>query len=222
LATQYLSPDSNVLSAGYYDVNNLSSIDSDLNSASILSGVEIFGVEGSASAGSSDPGYYAFGSGQVTCANESGWVADCGSVSGTFPGQDANAYGSDFVHDWVDNGDGTVSDNTTGLMWMKGQSSENLTWGNALLWCDNNTLVYDDWRLPNILEIVTMFDYNSGGGAKLTAGGNAFDSTFNNYWSSTSHPSDPDLAYYLSSNGSIYNDYKGLDSSRARCVRFED
>jgi len=49
VATQYLSADTNIVTAGYYDANNLSLIDTDLNSDSILSGVTIFGVEGSAS-----------------------------------------------------------------------------------------------------------------------------------------------------------------------------
>ena len=47
--TQYLSPDTNTLTAGYYDTNNLSLIDTDLNAENITSGVEIFGVTGTAS-----------------------------------------------------------------------------------------------------------------------------------------------------------------------------
>ena len=36
-----------------------------------------------------------------------------------------------FVNDFVDNGDETVTDRVTGLMWQKEGSSEGMTWANA-------------------------------------------------------------------------------------------
>ncbi|MFP4037837.1 MAG: hypothetical protein ACLFUE_09965, partial [Desulfobacteraceae bacterium] len=37
----------------------------------------------------------------------------------------------EFDNDYVDNGDGTLTDRRTGLMWQKGGSSEPLSWATA-------------------------------------------------------------------------------------------
>jgi hypothetical protein len=43
------------------------------------------------------------------------------------------AYG---INDFSDNGDGTISDNASGLMWTKGDSEEGMNWENALAWAE--------------------------------------------------------------------------------------
>lgn len=74
-----------------------------------------------------------------------------------------------------DHGDGTVTDNLTGLMWTKDANSPgptqcapytglNQTWQDALdrAKClnDNNYLGYNDWRLPNRKEIFSLIDHS--------------------------------------------------------------
>ena len=57
------------------------------------------------------------------------------------------------VNSFSDNGDGTIVDAETGLMWQKGDSGTGLNWEEALLYAE--TLVveqYSDWRLPNAKE----------------------------------------------------------------------
>jgi hypothetical protein len=49
--TKFLSASSSVVSAGYYDANNLTTIDSNLTASNIVDGVNIFGVVGTASSG---------------------------------------------------------------------------------------------------------------------------------------------------------------------------
>ena len=202
--------------AGYYDANDLNVIDTDLNSASILSGVTIFGVLGTASAGGGDPGYYQLGTGQTTCYDESGTLRSC---SGT--GEDGAIYGSSFAHVWVDNsGDGTVSDLNSGLMWQKADNGSTVTWQTALTYCNNLSLAgHSDWHLPNFGEIWQMYDYENGTCQSVFTG-------CNNYWSSTSMPAFPNSAYYFytDSYGAIYDAGKGggYYPSRARCVRFEE
>jgi FlaG/FlaF family flagellin (archaellin) len=49
--TRFLSASSSVVSAGYYDANNLITIDSNLTASNIVEGVNIFGVVGTASSG---------------------------------------------------------------------------------------------------------------------------------------------------------------------------
>ena len=50
---------------------------------------------------------------------------------------------------FTDNGNGTITDTATGLMWQKGSSSSDHTWEEALSYCERLNLGgYTDWRLP--------------------------------------------------------------------------
>jgi hypothetical protein len=63
---------------------------------------------------------------------------------------------------FTDNRDGTVTDNLTGLMWAKDANAEgSKTWSSAVDYSNNLTLGnYSDWRLPNIKELLSLFDYS--------------------------------------------------------------
>ncbi len=79
------------------------------------------------------------------------------------------------VNHLINNGDGTVSDRATGLMWMKADSGDpalkttlknyakkdgSLDWREALDWSNKlNYANHDDWRLPNAKELQTIVDY---------------------------------------------------------------
>ena len=60
------------------------------------------------------------------------------------------AYG---VNDFVDNGDGTVTDRATGLMWSRADSGTGMNWQEALAWVQAKNaekhLGHDDWRLAD-------------------------------------------------------------------------
>ncbi|MGD9117831.1 MAG: DUF1566 domain-containing protein [Dehalococcoidia bacterium] len=64
---------------------------------------------------------------------------------------------------FVDNGDGTITDEATGLMWAQSDSGEGMTWEEALAWVqernEENYLGYSDWRLPNAKELQSLVDY---------------------------------------------------------------
>ena len=63
-------------------------------------------------------------------------------------------------NNYIDNGDGTITDLSTGLMWMKGDSGQALDWIDALAWAENLEYAgHDDWRLPNPKELHTLVDY---------------------------------------------------------------
>jgi len=73
-----------------------------------------------------------------------------------------NAYGE---NDFVDNGDGTVTDRATRLMWMQKDSGKAMNWQEALEYAQK--LVYagdDDWRLPNAKELQYIVDYSRSPG----------------------------------------------------------
>ncbi|HYC53394.1 MAG TPA: DUF1566 domain-containing protein [Candidatus Binatia bacterium] len=81
---------------------------------------------------------------------------------------------------FTDNGDGTVTDAATGLMWEKKDQSGGIhDWGNTYTWTAgtnafNGTVAltflatlnastfagYDDWRLPNLRELATLPNYD--------------------------------------------------------------
>jgi hypothetical protein len=70
------------------------------------------------------------------------------------------AYG---INNFVDNGDSTITDNATGLMWSKNDSREGMNWQNALSWVQTknstNYLGHNDWRLPYAKELQSIIDY---------------------------------------------------------------
>jgi hypothetical protein len=67
------------------------------------------------------------------------------------------------INDFHDNGDGTVTDRATGLMWSKTDSRKGMNWQAALTWIEAKNaekhLGYSDWRLPNAKELQSIVDY---------------------------------------------------------------
>jgi Spy/CpxP family protein refolding chaperone len=92
------------------------------------------------------------------------------------------------VNDFNDNGDGTVTDNATGLTWSQDDSGDGvntgprsgMNWEDALAWVqqknDENYLGYSDWRLPNAKEMQNILDYSR---APDATGSAAIDPVFN-------------------------------------------
>ena len=59
---------------------------------------------------------------------------------------------------FTDNGDGTITDNLTDLVWMKNASVfPNTSWYQAQLDCDG---LEGGWRLPNRNELLSLLDIN--------------------------------------------------------------
>ncbi|MDM8538524.1 DUF1566 domain-containing protein, partial [Desulfobacterales bacterium HSG17] len=83
----------------------------------------------------------------------------------------------------INNNDSTVTDTTTGLMWQQSTDGE-MTWSNALSHCE--ILVhgeYDDWRLPDIKELISLVDNTQDSPIIDT---NYFPNTLPSYyWTST-------------------------------------
>ncbi|MGD9974223.1 MAG: DUF1566 domain-containing protein [Desulfatirhabdiaceae bacterium] len=89
----------------------------------------------------------------------------------------------------VDNGDGTVTDVNTGLMWQK-ETAKGKTWDAALNYSETLTLGgFTDWRLPNIHELKSIVDY---GKYDPAIDMNVFPgSSASWYWSSTTYVGTP-------------------------------
>ena len=66
-------------------------------------------------------------------------------------------YGKNGLHD---NGDGTITDRATGLMWQKADSGKGMNWQDALAYAEGLTLAgHSDWRLPSVKELQSIVDY---------------------------------------------------------------
>ena len=62
---------------------------------------------------------------------------------------------------FVDNGDGTISDLATGLMWQQADDGNARDWKDALAYAEDLELAkYNDWRLPNAKELQSIVDYS--------------------------------------------------------------
>jgi len=74
-----------------------------------------------------------------------------------FYGQDAQFTGHE--PSYTDNGDGTVTDNVTGLMWQQG--FEVMSYSEAVEYAAASTLGgYDDWRVPTIKEMYSLIRFD--------------------------------------------------------------
>lgn len=64
------------------------------------------------------------------------------------------------INNFMDNGNGTISDTATGLMWQQADDGIERDWENALSYAENLVLAsYSDWRLPNAKELQSIVDY---------------------------------------------------------------
>lgn len=60
---------------------------------------------------------------------------------------------------FVNNGDGTVTDTKTGLMWAAKDNVIPINWSNALSYCHNYSGGgHSDWRMPTLAELESLYN----------------------------------------------------------------
>jgi hypothetical protein len=60
---------------------------------------------------------------------------------------------------FVDNGDGTVTDVITGLMWAATDNGSPISWPDARRYCQNYIGGgHTDWRMPTLDELSSLYD----------------------------------------------------------------
>jgi Caspase domain/Protein of unknown function (DUF1566) len=72
---------------------------------------------------------------------------------------------------FIDNGNGTVTDTKTGLMWAAKDNGKDINWPDAKVYCENyRGGGYKDWRMPTQDELAGLYDSAVTGknGYKLT------------------------------------------------------
>jgi hypothetical protein len=133
---------------------------------------------------------------------------------------------------FTDNGDGTITDNLTGLMWVQDCTSLGATsWNRTFIVasrfnsdpahfdCEGYTAAHADWRVPNRKELYSLVNLSQSGPA-LDSDHPFIDVNVNaSYWSSTTYADDIGYAWHVDlRSGEIGSDFK-VNSHRVTLVR---
>lgn len=236
IATQTLSASSTTVSAGYYNATNLNTVDTDLTAANIVSGITIFGVAGSATAG----------------ANLSNMFN--GTITSFTGGSQANGGGDDYhnggspatsryVSTWTtcDSGNsycGTglasakVRDENTGLIWsypcngsgcssFSDSSPLTYSWSNggannngqtASQLCSAGSHGESGWSLPHQKQLMQAYVDGAYGNLVPTA-------TNLGFWSATTYSTTTTSAWRVYLSGGFVDFHGKTNGNNVRCVR---
>lgn len=158
------------------------------------------------------------------------WVVNSGGGAGPHPLRETLSAGGDRrFHtrcvegpptpkaDLLDNGDGTIADRRTGLVWQKGESPAPLTWEEAKRYAAGLRLAQQtDWRLPDIKELQSLNDPKT---VRPSISKALFpDAAAEEYWSSTSM-NRPNYAWTVNFNVGIVSYSEMATALRVRAVR---
>jgi hypothetical protein len=148
--------------------------------------------------------------GQTECWDAAGTPVDC---AGT--GQDGeHRKGTSVDPRFTDSGDGTATDNLTGLIWLKRADCFPLGgWNDALSQANGlasgtcgltDGSVAGDWRLPNVRELMSLIEYGRPFPALPT--GHPFTGVQNDYyWASTTSVADQERhAWGVHASGEVW------------------
>lgn len=114
--------------------------------------------------------------------------------------------GGDYgVNEYLDNGDGTITDNASSLMWSQDDNGEGLDWTNALAYAEGSELAgYEDWRLPNVKELQSIVDYSRSPSATDAANVGPAISTLFNCTPIVNEAGNDDYGYYWTSTSANF------------------
>ncbi|MGD9643707.1 MAG: DUF1566 domain-containing protein [Elusimicrobiales bacterium] len=160
-------------------------------------------------------------------------VGTCpGGGDGSGPAGQDGSYGPAAVQmSYKDNGNGTITDNITGLMWVKDPkavcascpggyvSSGTYTWEMGLNQCENADYAgFTDWRLPNVRELMSIVDYGKTTSPVINT--TYFLNTQTDYyWTSTTNTSASDQVWCVYFLNSFVSSVFKSSTKNVRCVR---
>jgi len=143
---------------------------------------------------------------------------------------------------FVDNGNGTITDKLTGFIWEQNPGTDNYqgSWVDSIIQriaalntdaeSGSPLGAYTDWRLPNVLELFTLYnpgsEYVANGNQNLswlnTQGfGVDMDAGLKTYWTSTSFVSNPSTGAWVTNlnTGGAYEGGKTANTLKVIGVR---
>jgi hypothetical protein len=157
--------------------------------------------------------------GQTTCWNSDG--SDGNEIACAGTGQDGDIRAG---VEWpsprfTDNMDGTITDNLTGLIWLKDANcpDDTRTWEQALAdvaelnssgtmnenECVNYSGTFTDWRLPNIRELTSLVDYEIGLDPAIPSPNPFMRFQSDAYWSSTTSVFPSNALFVIFDSGAV-------------------
>ncbi len=110
---------------------------------------------------------------------------------------------------FTDNNDGTMTDNLTGLMWLKDGGCFKNGWNYTLSSiadfnsnpgghnCLAYTRNYSDWRLPNVKELESLINYGVADMAGWLNSEGFMNVQYSSYWTSTTYQKNAAKAWML-------------------------
>jgi hypothetical protein len=118
---------------------------------------------------------------------------------------------------YTDNGDGTVTDNVTGLMWSQPVGAL-ITQAAAIAYCSMTMRAggYSDWRLPTKVELLSIVDYGTSNPSINAVFKN---STTEYYWTSTTYAQNTSNAWLVHFTVGTVLTNAATAMNNARCVR---
>jgi hypothetical protein len=173
--------------------------------------------------------------GQTTCWDSSGTVIAC-----TGTGHDGDVQAGATLS-YTDSGDGTITDNNTGLVWEKKSDDGSIhdkdtsyTWDSAFAahvagLNTANFAGHNDWRLPNVKELQSIVNYENSFPPVSSAFNNncvanctvltCSCTATNGYWSSSTYQDAPYLGWVVGFGGGDVNTFYKTGFTFVRAVR---
>jgi len=128
----------------------------------------------------------------------------------------------------ADNGDGTITDKSTNLVWQKcsrGQTNDatcsgaatTANWLTAFTYCQGLSLASRAWSVPNVRELQSLVDYEATVSPVINP--QPFPSTAPNpYWTSSTNVQSGSDAFNVAFNNGVVSSSPKSTLSRVRCV----
>ena len=119
---------------------------------------------------------------------------------------------------YTDNGDGTVTDNVTGLVWQKTDDNTTRNWDDAWTYCQALSLGGEtDWHLPGANELMSIVYYGTINPAIDSFAFSGTNATL--YWSATTYASSSGSAWGVNFYSGGVDGHSKSDPHYVRCVR---
>jgi hypothetical protein len=149
----------------------------------------------------------------------SGGVVDTSWAEWPMPNSQVDVTaGAPNLESYTVNGDGTVTDNVTGLVWQQTASPMLFTQAAAVAYCAGLSLGgHTDWRAPSYVELVSLVDY---GKQSPNINALAFPGEIGEpFWSSTPYAVPNGSGWVVAFNVGYVDIYDVSSSHYVRCVR---